>query len=55
MPSRGLMMFCVFVGSMAGSYLPALFGVSLFSFTSVIMGGIGGILGIYMAFKIAGQ
>lgn len=48
------MTLCVFVGSVAGGYLPALFGVSLFSFTGVITSALGGLLGIYVAFKIAG-
>jgi hypothetical protein len=52
MESRRLMWLFVFIGGTAGSYLPALWGGETFSFTSIILGGIGGLLGIYLAFKI---
>ena len=40
------------IGSLVGSYLPVLFGVSAFSITSIITGSIGGLLGIYFGYKI---
>jgi hypothetical protein len=43
----------VAVFSTIGSYIPALWGGSLFSFTSIILGGAGGILGIYLGYKIS--
>ena len=43
----------VFVGSTIGGYIPVLFGSSLFSFTSLLGNGIGGILGIIVAYKIS--
>jgi hypothetical protein len=39
-------------GSIGGSYLPALFHASLFSPISIITGAIGGLLGIYIGYKI---
>ena len=43
----------VFVGSTIGGYIPVLFGSSLFSFASLFGNGIGGILGIVIAYKIS--
>jgi len=40
------------IGSMIGSYAPMLFGVSTFSYTSVVTGAIGGIIGTYIGFKL---
>lgn len=41
------------VGSLIGSYVPALWGDSFLSYTSVLLGGVGGMLGIYAGFKIS--
>ncbi len=38
-------------GSLAGSYVPMIFGVSAFSYTSLLGGFIGGIGGIWLAYK----
>lgn len=40
------------VGSIAGGYLPMLFGAGLFSMTSIITSTIGGLLGIYIGYKL---
>jgi hypothetical protein len=40
------------IGSAVGSYVPVLWGGSLFSFSSVILTAVGGALGIYIGFKI---
>jgi len=41
------------IGSAIGGYLPMLWGGSLFSFTSIILTAVGGIVGIYLGFKIS--
>lgn len=43
------------IGSTLGGYVPALFGVDIFSFTSLIGTLVGGILGIWIAIKIGGE
>lgn len=43
----------MFIGSSLGSYLPALWGASLFSFSSIILGAVGGIAGIWAGFKLS--
>ena len=40
------------VGSLIGGYIPVLFGVDLFSFTSIIFSAIGGIAGIWVSYKM---
>jgi hypothetical protein len=43
------------VGSMAGGYLPLLWGDSAFSMSAVIMSGVGGLLGILIAYKVVSR
>ena len=43
----------MFVGSTIGAYIPALWGGSLFSFTSIILTAIGGFAGIWAGFKVS--
>lgn len=42
----------VFVGSTIGSYIPKLWGESLFSLSSIIFSALGAFLGIYIAYKL---
>lgn len=39
-------------GSTVGGYLPTWFGANVFSFTSIICAFIGGIIGIWLTFRI---
>ncbi len=39
------------VGSMIGSYFPLLWGAGSFSFSSIFFGGVGALVGIWVAFK----
>lgn len=40
------------VGSSIGSFIPSLWGAGVFSFSSIIFGALGAMLGIYVAFKM---
>ncbi|HUD44888.1 MAG TPA: hypothetical protein VMR41_05065 [Patescibacteria group bacterium] len=40
------------IGSIIGGYIPALWGASLFSYSSMIGNGIGAIVGIYITYKL---
>jgi hypothetical protein len=53
METKKLIWFGAFVGSTIGAYLPNLWGAGMFSFSSVILSALGGILGIYFCFKIS--
>ena len=52
MSQKSVIWIGMFVGSAIGGYAPILWGGSLFSFTSIILTAVGGILGIYLGFKI---
>lgn len=41
------------IGSILGEFVPSLWGADMFSFSSVIFTALGGILGIYIAFKLS--
>lgn len=49
---KRMIMLGMFLGSTVGGYIPVLFGASAFSFSSIIFGAIGGILGIWVSFKL---
>jgi phage tail tape-measure protein len=40
------------VGSIAGGYLPMLLGAGLFSIASLVTSTIGGLLGIYIGYRL---
>jgi hypothetical protein len=48
MGRKSLVWIGMTVGSAIGGYLPALWGGDLFSFSSLILSGVGGILGIWL-------
>lgn len=52
MPSKKLMMLLMLIGSVVGGYIPVLFGVNSFSFTSLFAAAAGGIIGIWLAFRL---
>jgi len=41
------------IGSTVGSIIPNLWGADMFSFSSVILGAVGGIAGIWFGFRIS--
>ncbi len=50
--SKGYFYLCAGIGSLAGSYLPVLFGSSFFGGWSILGGLIGGLAGIWAATKL---
>ena len=49
---KSFVMFGMVVGSVAGGYVPALFGASTFSMAGVGLSMLGGIVGIVVAYKV---
>ena len=43
----------MFVGSAIGGYAPMLWGDSGFSFTAIVLTAVGGILGVWVGFRIS--
>lgn len=51
MQSKPLVWIGLTIGSTIGSLIPDLWGASVFSISSILLGGLGGILGIYLGFR----
>ena len=52
MNSKSMVMLGMIVGSTIGGYLPMLFGAGAFSLISIFTSAIGGIIGIYIGYRI---
>ncbi|CAN5141910.1 hypothetical protein BH09PAT1_BH09PAT1_0080 [soil metagenome] len=52
MSLKFLVMIGAFVGSTLGSFVPALWGDSLFSYSSVLLSGVGGVIGVIIGVKL---
>lgn len=46
-------LMAVAIGGMIGGWLPTLFGASYFSVSSILGGAVGGLLGIWLVYKLA--
>ena len=55
MSAKTIVMIGMTVGSFIGGYIPVLFGASLLSGWSLVGNAIGGIIGIYIAYKLTTQ
>ncbi|MEI8249324.1 MAG: hypothetical protein WCG07_02405 [Candidatus Taylorbacteria bacterium] len=53
MNAKSLIWIGVFVGSTAGSFVPLLWGESEFSMSSIILSTLGGIVGIWLGYKLS--
>jgi uncharacterized membrane protein YoaK (UPF0700 family) len=53
MDSKKLIWLGLVVGSAVGGYLPLIWGGSAFSFSSIILSAIGGIVGIFAGYKLS--
>ena len=51
MTKKTLIWIGLTVGSLAGGYLPALWGGNAISFTSIILSAVGGGLGIWLGYR----
>jgi hypothetical protein len=55
MSRKSLIWLFMIVGSTAGGFLPYLWGSSALSMSSVLLTALGGIAGIWLAFKVSGS
>ncbi|MCL5003954.1 MAG: hypothetical protein M1352_01640 [Patescibacteria group bacterium] len=53
MSTKTFVFLGMILGSIVGGYLPAFFGVGIFSFSSIILSGLGALAGIYLAYRIS--
>lgn len=51
MSRKALVMLGMVIGSFIGGYLSMVFGADLLSFSSIIGNAVGGLLGVWIAFK----
>jgi hypothetical protein len=52
MRSRGFIWFAVLIGSTIGSLIPELWGADMFSYSSVLLGGVGGFVGLWLGYVL---
>lgn len=50
---RSVIGLCVLCGTIAGSYVPVLWGASSLSFVSLLFGALGGIAGIWVGVRLS--
>lgn len=55
MNSKGPVFVGTIIGSTIGSLIPSFLGADMFSFSSLIFGSIGAIIGIYIGFKLSNE
>jgi len=48
---KKIVMIGAILGTTIGSYVPVIFGASIFSMTSILGSGVGGVLGLWISFK----
>jgi len=53
MDSKTFIWLGLFIGSAIGGYIPTLWGESYFSFSSVILSGVFGVIGIWAGYKFS--
>lgn len=52
MNSKSLIWLFMGIGSTLGSYIPTLWGAGFLSMSSVVLSAVGGIVGIWIGFKL---
>ena len=52
MPSRVSIWIALFIGSTIGGMIPELWGAEMLSYTSLILSGVGALVGLWIAIKM---
>jgi hypothetical protein len=50
--TKKLIYLFLFIGSTIGGYVPLFWGDGIFSMSSIILSGIGGLVGIYVGYRL---
>jgi hypothetical protein len=50
---RARIWFGVLIGSTIGGFFPDLWGARLFSYSSVLLSGVGGLAGLWLSYKMS--
>jgi hypothetical protein len=53
MKSRTFIWIGVFIGSIIGSLIPGLWGDDMFSYSSVLLSGVGALVGLWVGYKMS--
>lgn len=53
MSQKSLIYLLMFVGSSVGGYIPTLFGVNFLSAIPLITSAVGGIIGVYIGYRLS--
>ena len=53
MKAKSLIMTGMILGSTIGGYVPAIWGSGGLSMASVVLGGVGGVLGIWAGYRVS--
>ncbi len=53
MSQKGIIMTFMTIGSFIGGYVPSMFGAGILSFWGIFTSAAGGILGIWLGYKIS--
>ena len=52
MSQKSAVMLGMIIGSLIGGYIPTIFGASFLSYSTIFFNGLGGIIGIIVAYKM---
>ncbi len=52
MPSRSVTWVAIIVGSTIGGFIPELWDAGMLSYSSLLLSGIGALVGLWIAYKI---
>ena len=53
MNSKPMIWIGMFIGSTIGGFIPSLWGSNFLSFSSILLTAVGGIIGIWLGFKLS--
>lgn len=55
MNTKTLVWIGLFIGSTIGSMIPSIWGAGIFSISSILLSALGGLVGIFLGFKLGSE